>query len=442
MSWIQKLFASAPSSTAAHSEELPAEQESVNEDVLLLQSLDRSQARIEFTPQGEILRANDNFLGAMGYSSDEIVGQHHKMFVTDAYRASTQYQSFWNRLASGEFFSAEFERVGKGGRQVWIQATYNPVMDADGTVLKVVKYANDITEQKKAQQELVDKTNAVAQFTVPEGDLISANEKFCALFAVSPSSLADHNHASFWPEDDNQDHRSFWDIVQQGEIQNGDFHRVSTSNDDVWMRGVYSPVYDLQGKVASVTLMGSDISEEVAARRSMDVGNNIATNITLLSNAMETINGRVAQTLELVTECQSTSDNANQLGDNLKKSSQTIFEVVQLIAKIAERTNLLALNASIEAASAGEAGRGFGVVAAEVKDLALQTSTATSDIKGRVAGIQQEISDVITAMQNIKSGIDHVRDNSGDVADSVKQQDQAIAQLEDLIQKMLTAIQR
>ena len=238
-------------------------------------AINRVQAVIEFALDGTILTANANFLAALGYSLDEVRGQKHAMFVTPEDRDSTAYRAFWETLRRGEFQAGEFRRVGKGGREVWIQASYNPVLDASGHPCKVVKFATDVTEAKQvsadheSQMAAINRVQAVIEFAL-DGTILTANANFLAALGYSLDEVRGQKHAMFVaPEDrDSAAYRAFWETLQRGEFQAGEFRRVGKGGREVWIQASYNPVLDPKGRPIKVVKFATDITAEVHRRRS------------------------------------------------------------------------------------------------------------------------------------------------------------------------------
>src|SRR5579871_2622071 len=167
-----------------------------------LAAIDKAQAVIEFSLDGKVLDANENFLRVLGYSLDEIRGQHHSMFVDPAYRQSVEYRLFWEKLGRGEYDAGQYKRIGKGGKEVWIQASYNPILDASGKPFKVVKYSTDITDQKVAtanfegQLAAINKAQGVIEFDLT-GKVLAANENFLNLLGFTLDEIRGQHHSMF-----------------------------------------------------------------------------------------------------------------------------------------------------------------------------------------------------------------------------------------------------
>ncbi len=238
-------------------------------------AINRVQAVIEFALDGTILTANANFLAALGYSLDEVRGQKHAMFVTPEDRDSAAYRAFWETLRRGEFQAGEFRRVGKGGREVWIQASYNPVLDASGRPCKVVKFATDVTEAKQvstdheSQMAAINRVQAVIEFAL-DGTILTANANFLAALGYSLDEVRGQKHAMFVaPEDrDSAAYRTFWETLRRGEFQAGEFRRVGKGGREVWIQASYNPVLDPKGRPIKVVKFATDITAEVHCRRS------------------------------------------------------------------------------------------------------------------------------------------------------------------------------
>lgn len=234
-----------------------------------LDALNKSMAVIEFTPDGTILTANNNFLQVMGYQLIDIVGKHHSIFVTQNIKEGMEYKHFWQKLRNGEFQSGEFERVNKDGKRVFIQASYNPIQDKNGHVIKVVKFAADITEQKrtnsdfKAQIGAIDKSQAVIEFNM-DGTIEYANENFLNAMGYSLSEIQGHHHRMFVPPDyaESIEYKAFWTKLNRGEFQSGEFYRIGKGARDIWIQASYNPIFDLDGNPIKVVKYASDITEQ------------------------------------------------------------------------------------------------------------------------------------------------------------------------------------
>jgi methyl-accepting chemotaxis protein len=241
-----------------------------------IEAIGRSQAVISFDLDGIILDANANFLGAMGYSASEVVGQHHRMFVTPQERDSDEYRRFWQRLRNGEYAAAEFKRIAKGGREIWIQASYNPIFDLNGKPFKVVKFATDVTQTKlkaadfSGQVEAIGRSQAVISFDLG-GHILTANPNFLNAVGYGEGEVIGRHHSMFMPsgEAESAGYKQFWAALNRGEYQAGEFRRVGRGGREVWIQASYNPIFDLNGQPIKVVKYATDITEEVARRTTM-----------------------------------------------------------------------------------------------------------------------------------------------------------------------------
>lgn len=233
-----------------------------------LDAISKSQAIIQFKLDGTIIDANENFLNAMGYSLEEIKGRHHSMFVDPAYKASVEYKAFWEALARGEFQAAEYMRIAKGGREIWIQASYNPVFDGSGRPVRVVKCATDITARKllsadhKGQIDAINKSQAVIEFDV-NGVIRHANENFLDAMGYRAAEVEGKHHGIFVDEAyrNSAEYREFWQALGRGEFRAGEFRRFGKGGREIWIQASYNPILDPAGKVLKVVKYASDITE-------------------------------------------------------------------------------------------------------------------------------------------------------------------------------------
>lgn len=238
-----------------------------------ISAVNKSQAVIEFNLDGTIIKANDNFLNALGYTSNEIVGQHHKMFVDENEKESDSYKAFWQKLSVGEYQSGEFMRIAKDGSEIWIQASYNPIFNPQGEPFKVVKYASDVTANKmraadfEGQMEAVKKAQAVIEFNL-DGTIISANENFLKTLGYSEDEILNQHHRMFVDpvEKKSEEYANFWISLKAGEFKSGEFKRISKDGKDVWIQATYNPIFDPKGRPFKVVKYATNITEEVRKR--------------------------------------------------------------------------------------------------------------------------------------------------------------------------------
>ena len=244
----------------------------------MIAAIDRSNAIIEFTAAGEIVKANDLFLRCLGYRREEIQGKHHRIFVDPAYAASPAYNAFWDRLRSGEFESGEFLRLGKDGREVWLQASYNPVLGADGKVQKVIKLATDITAPKQAAAldagfiDAIRKSMAVIEFQL-DGTILTANDIFLECMGYSLEEIRGKHHRLFVSAAyaASPEYRQFWFDLAQGKFYRGRFERFAKHGESVWLEATYSPILDASGRPVKVVKFAYDISANVAQSEALEI---------------------------------------------------------------------------------------------------------------------------------------------------------------------------
>ena len=520
-------------------------------------AIGKAQAVIEFNLDGTIITANDNFLNCLGYSLDEIKGKHHRMFVEPAYAQSAEYRLFWDKLNRGEFDAGEYKRIGQGGKEVWIQASYNPIFDMNGRPFKVVKYATDVTAQKlqhadyEGQLAAIGKSQAVIEFKM-DGTILTANDNFLGCLGYTLAEIKGQHHRMFCEPAYTQsgEYRAFWDALNRGEYQSAEYKRLGKGGREIWIQASYNPILDLNGKPFKVVKYATDITDQKHAAeralartaklaayqesevtkvsavlsavaegdltKSYDVaaadddtrevwgtftkiaaavnamGENLrqvftgltnnagqlaatstelsatatqlasgaeetnsqaatvaaaaeemstnmtnmaasteemTANVKAVSTAVEELTASIGEIAKTAGQTSAIASTAAQLADSsnvtigqLGAAADEIGKVIEVIQDIAEQTNLLALNATIEAARAGEAGKGFAVVATEVKELAKQTANATQDIRSRIEGIQASTGEAVRSIKEVGEAIQRVNSASTTIAAAVEEQ--------------------
>lgn len=376
-------------------------------------ALDRSTAIIELTLDGMILAANKNFCAALGYSLSELAGQHHRVLCDDEFSRGKAYVEFWSRLRSGQFFRGTIKRRHKNGETIWLEATYNPVLDNVGNVEKVVKHATEVTQQmeeassKRAMVEAIERSAAIIEFNL-DGVVLRANDNFLQTMGYDFSSVIGRHHRIFCsPEVVNSpEYLSFWTRLRRGEFFGGQFSRRHRDGSEVWLEASYNPVFSPDGKVQKIVKFATDVTPRVTHHNAEKQGAATAYEVALETRKVS-LSGEeiILETVKKIQSIAAIVEQSASLVDTLGNQAAQITSIVKTIREIADQTNLLALNAAIEAARAGDSGRGFAVVADEVRKLAARTSAATGDIAQMVQSIQDETALVSRSMN---SGISEV----------------------------------
>lgn len=445
-------------------------------DQAIVAALHRSQAVVEFTPDGTILSANQNFLDAMGYGLPEILGQHHRMFVPSGDASGVAYSRFWETLAQGQFASGEFKRIAKGGREIWIQASYNPVLDSSGRTIKVVKFASDITSQKmkaadaEGQLKAISKCQAVISFT-PDGVILDANENFLKATGYRFDEIKGKHHRMFAEAEfaRSADYSAMWRSLSEGRYESGVFKRVGKGGRTIWIQASYNPIFDPSGRVVKIVKFATDISGKREFETVVD--GNIDAVVSGVSQVTQRTGAAASSVTQATGSMQSVAAGAEELSASIREISSNVAatktavdaairdvalanantaklsagasamnSIIDFIQDVASNINLLALNATIESARAGAAGKGFAVVASEVKNLANQVAQATKKISSEISNIQSVSGDVVKALGAIERGMQNVEGSVTGVAGAIEEQTAVTAEISSNMQMTASAV--
>ena len=498
-------------------------------------ALNRSTAVISFALDGTILDANENFLKAMGYTLEQVRGRHHSIFVTKEEAASAEYKAFWARLARGEYEARQFLRVGADGRELWIEASYNPVLDSGGKPVKVIKFATVITEQKNQEADMagqvsaIRKAMAVIEFTL-DGHILDANENFLAVTGYSLDEIRGKHHGMFCDAAyrSSPEYRAFWEKLGRGEYDSGQYQRFGKGGREVWIQASYNPIMDAKGRPTKVVKYATDITEQKAARQlAKAVGeaqsvigrakdkdltsridmagkegevavlcggiNELIETMAQMISAVGVISGKVgaaadkmasesvelaeraesqaaslqetaATTEELAASIKTSAGNSRQaaaLGDEartvasrggaivtdavaamgrIEQASASIADIISMIDEISFQTNLLALNAAVEAARAGDAGRGFAVVASEVRALAGRSSESANGIKSLIANSSEQVRSGVRLVKDAGRTLDEIVDAANRVAGTIAEISSAATEQANGVEEMAKTV--
>lgn len=404
-----------------------------------LAAIKSNVAYISFTPDGVITDANNLFLQTTKYSLQEIIGQHHRIFCEDSYKNSTEYRAFWQTLASGTAINGTFLRLDRDGNEIYLEASYFPVIEDNGHVTKVIKIAKNVSEK---QQQLnsqhaifsaLEKSLAVIEFTL-DGTILTANDNFLNVMGYTLSEITGKHHRMFCDTDFYIANPNFWQKLQSGEHFSGRFQRLDSSGNVIWLEATYNPILDKNRKAYKVIKFASDITARVTiALKAADLAASTSLETqAITTDAVNHLRDSVDTSKQIAVQVEA----ASVVGAQLMEQSKSIAEIVTTIRSIADQTNLLALNAAIEAARAGDAGRGFSVVADEVRKLAANTADATTEISNVVDHNHRLIQSIDQKLSAVTSIALHGEESIADVASGLEEIRKGVEKLANTVEKL------
>jgi methyl-accepting chemotaxis protein len=375
-------------------------------------AINNVQAVVEFDLDGHVLAANRNFLNTLGYTLDEIVGRHHRMFVDPDERESAGYAEFWNKLRQGAHDAGRYRRIRKDGRDVWLQASYNPIFDNRQRLMKVVKYAVDITGQQQRQADVegqlaaISKVQAIVEFEL-DGTIIRANELFLDAVGYRADEVCGRHHSMFVPPEEARGaaYKEFWRKLRSGEYDTGQYLRLGKGGRQVWIEASYNPIFDAEGRPFKIVKYATDITRRFTAAQTLRVA---VQGLTENADRAGQANTLALDACRVAEQGGHTVQEVVKTMGDITQSSRRISEIIGVMDGIAFQTNILALNAAVEAARAGSHGKGFAVVAAEVRSLAQNSAAAAKEIKGLITSSVQQIEGGARQVQSAGTTMDDI----------------------------------
>ena len=391
-------------------QELAALREELSSLVQVKESLESEMLALTLEPDGRIRSVNQNFLDEMLYKSQDLVGRAIEDIVPAHVKTDEFHQRFKNSMSRGEHFAGAVRLLRGNGDEAWLRSIVQPVRSSDGRIRHISFYASDLTRTIEASREhenligALVRSTAVIEFDL-NGNVLSANDRFLNGMGYSLAQIKGKHHRTFCAPDEynSAEYQNFWRRLNSGEFVAGRFKRIDSHGRTVWLEASYNPVVDANDKLYKVVKFATVITDQVNREQAVADAASIAYSTSQQTDS--TAQRGTTVVTEAVNVMRDLSRHMQTAGEGieaLNEQSLVIGTIVKTISGIAEQTNLLALNAAIEAARAGEQGRGFAVVADEVRQLASRTSQATDEIVGVVRQNQEMARNAVALMTDGK----------------------------------------